>query len=240
MANKQTTSADPTKELVDKYINSVDEKGKLVLPDELSPVEKELVRQAKRTRDAQSALSKERLERAKLAATNAELEKLANSIIPEDFTLSPEELKELDEIKFKDPDAYRIRLNKLEAEAKKKQADKIRELTEKAQKEAENQAVSKTRIEVLEEFRKANPDIPLTDDVLVNDIPPRFMNELNAGKYDYSTYLQKVAEYLKTGKVVAQPGATEEHNLGNLAGGKTPGQEAANKQGKQDYKKITF
>jgi hypothetical protein len=66
------------------------------------------------------------------------------------------------------------------------------------------------------------------------------MNDLNAGKYDYSEYLKKVADYLRAGKGVAQPGNTDEHNLGGLAGGVTPGKKAAEKQGKKDYKKMTF
>jgi hypothetical protein len=92
----------------------------------------------------------------------------------------------------------------------------------------------------LEEFRLQNPDIPLTDEVLTNDVPPRFMNELNAGKYDYRTYLEKVVKYLNLGKEIAKPKDGESKSLGSLSGGTSPGKAAAENQGKLDYAKMTF
>ena len=233
-------SGSGVQELISKYIDKVDEKGKLQLPDDLSDVEKELIRQAKRTRDAQRALSKAQLERERLAKEKEELEKIAREAVPADFQLTPEQIEEIEKLKFTDPEEYRIRVNKLEEEARRKQDERLREIQEKARQEAENMYLSQTRQAVLEEFRKANPDVPITDEVLANDVPPRFTKELNEGKYDYETYLQKVAQFLRANKVVAGKEIPDTPDLGNLAGATTPGKVAAEKQGKVDYKKLTF
>ena len=243
MGNEKTPSTQNgsgAKELIDKYINEVDEKGKLQLPDSLSEVEKELIRQAKRTRDAQSALGKKQLEAARLAAEKAELEKIAREVMPADFKLSEEEIREIEQLKTTDPEAYRIRVNKIEEAAKEAQEKRLKEIAEKAKQEAENKILAENRLQILEEFRASHPDIALTDEILVEEVPPRFMKELNEGKYDYREYLNKVVDYLQQTKVIPTPGNAEGRSLGNLAGGKTPGQEAANNQGKLDYKKLTF
>jgi hypothetical protein len=237
---KPSTNKSEAQLLVDKYINSVDDNGKLKLPDELSEIEKELVRQAKRTRDAQQALSREQRAKIELEAQARALEELAKQSLPSNFDLSQEEVNALEELKFKDPDAYRLKVNELEAKAHQQREEELKEVAEKAKAEAADSFVAKSRIQVLEEFRSANPDIPLTDDVLVNDVPPRFMKELNEGKYDYQTYLDKVVDYLKLGKGIATPKEGESNSLGSVPGGTTPGKAAAEKQGRQDYKKMTF
>ena len=237
--NASTHNNGGVQELINKHINNLDEKGKLQLPDDLSEVEKELIRQAKRTRDAQSALSKEREEKLKLEAAAKALEQQALKVDPAEL-LSPEELQELNDIKYRDPDAYRIKMNELEAKAQEERAKRVEELKTQAASKAMESSISQNRLAVLEEFRQANPDLQLTDEVLTNDVPPRFMNELNAGKYDYRTYLEKVTEYLTTHKVLPTPGTPEDKSLGDVAGGLTPGKDAAEKAGRKDYKKITF
>jgi ribosome-binding ATPase YchF (GTP1/OBG family) len=245
MAENQTTSTNDNKsggvqELINKYINNVDEKGKLQLPDELSDVEKELIRQAKRTRDAQRALSKAQQEKASLEAKANALREKMNDVTIDDFNLTPEEEHALNSLKTNDPEKYRKVMNELEAEVKQKRQEEIDKLLEDAGKEALNKVEAENRLKILQEFRQANPDIQLTDEMLVEEVPPRFQKELNAGKYDFQTYLSKVVEYLRTTKVLPTPGNTEKHNLSNMAGGTNPGKEAAEKQGKLDYAKITF
>jgi len=242
---KQTTTSTNNqsggvKELIDKHINNLDEKGKLQLPDELSDVEKELIRQAKRTRDAQSALSKLREEKIAIEAKAGVLEETVKKVLPADLGLSDDEQAELETLKYRDPDAYHIRMTELEKANAAKAEETVTGLTTEAIEKAKQSHIAQNRLAVLEEFRSANPDLQLTDDVLVNDVPPRFMNELNEGKYDYNTYLEKVAEYIKTGKVLPSKGSAEEKSLGDVTGGLTPGKKAAENAGKQDYKKMTF
>jgi hypothetical protein len=120
MMSVQDKGTPSVKELVDKHINNLDEKGKLQLPDDMPEVEKELIRQAKRTRDAQSALSKVRQQALEAEARAKALEEVAKQSVPSDFKISDEELRALEEIKFKDPDEYRLRVNALEQEAARK------------------------------------------------------------------------------------------------------------------------
>ena len=218
----------------------MDDKGKLQLPADMDIVTKELIRQAKRTRDGQSELSRSQTSNRNLTAANEVLKGQALSMVPEDFQLSDDELTALNTLKFRDPDAYRLKVNELEKNARAAQETKLGELTTTAANKANETFIAKDRITVLEEFKVANPTIQLTDDILVNDVPQRFMKDLNAGKYDYQTYLTKVTEYLVTAKVLPSQKGGDEHNLGDIAGGHTPGKKAAENAGNKDYAKITF
>lgn len=226
--------------LVNKHLNNLDDKGKLQLPDDMDLTTKELVRQAKRTRDGQSALSISQGDNRNLQAKNDVLSEQVAKTLPTDLGLSSEAAQALEVLKYRDPEAYRLQMNDLEKNAAGKKAEQLDELTQGAVTKANETFVAKDRITVLHEFRLANPDTVLTDEVLVNDVPPRFMNALNAGEYDYVTYLGKVTEYLKTGKVLPGNGQGEQHNLSQTPGSLTPGKKAAEQAGKQDYEKITF
>ena len=199
--NKNKTSNPDAEitELVSKHINNLDDKGKLQLPDDMPDWQKHVIRGEKRTRDAQSELSRTQTTLRASEASNDVLKGQALTVVPDTFQLNDDELKELNELKTNDPDAYRLRVNDLETKAKQAQVDNIKTLTDEAVTKANETFIAKDRITVLQEFRLANPDTVLTDEVLVNDVPPRFMNELNAGNYDYATYLAKLSEYLGTG-----------------------------------------
>lgn len=238
--SKQKTSNSDITELVNKHVNNLDDNGKLQLPDDMPDWQKHVVRAEKRQRDAQSELGRTQATLRGVEASNTVLVEQALSIVPDSFQLSADELTTLNALKVSDPDAYRLRVNDLEAKAITAQEENIKTLTGEAMTKANETFIAKDRITVLQEFRSANPDTVLTDEVLVNDVPPRFMNELNAGKYDYQTYLTKVTEYLKTGKVLPGQGAGEQTNLSDLPGSNTPGKQAAENAGKTDYKKMTF
>ena len=228
-------------ELVTKHINNLDDKGKLQLPDNMPDWQKHVIRAEKRQRDAQSELGKTQKQLRETSAANEVLLKTASTIVPEDFQLGEDEIKQLEALKFKDPDAYRLKVNDLEAKAKEAQATKLAELTEEAKKDAANQYMAKTQTQVLQEFKEANPTLAITDEVLANDVPPRLINGYKDGKYDYGTYLSMVKDYLNSGVAIGQPnGGSDLPNLSNQAGGTTPGKRAAEAQGKKDYGRMSF
>jgi len=233
---KNASNSDDIAELVSKHVNNLDDKGKLQLPEDMPDWQKHVIRSEKRQRDAQSALGVAEHKLAEADAVNGVLTKQITSKV----TLTEEEATALNDLKFKDPEKYRQTLNRLESEADEKQTETLKELTDKARTDAGTSFTATTRTEVLANFRTANPELSLTDDVLVNDVPPRFMNDLNAGKDTYEEYLVKVAEYLSTGKKVVTPGNTEEHNLSHQPGSQTPGKGAAERAGKTDYSKVTL
>ena len=228
-------------ELVAKFSNDLDDKGKLQLPDDMPDWQKHIVRSEKRQRDAQSELGRTQTQLRESEAVNKVLSKEAMGIIPTDFEMSSEEVAALNKLKHDDPDAYRLEVNALEAKAKEFQSNKLKKLQEDAKIEVTNSYQATNRVTVLQEFRDANPDLVITDDVLVNDVPPRFMNDLNNGKIaNYHDYLVEVSKYLTGGKEVKKDDNGDPHNIHGMTGGKTPGKKAAENAGKKDYSKITL
>jgi len=238
--NNSTSNQEPDiSELVNEHINNLDDKGKLQLPDDMPDWQKHVVRTEKRARDAQSELSKTQSKLRESTAVNGVLMETASTMVPDDFQLNDDELARLNQLKANDPDKYRLAVNELEAKAKDAQATKLSELTTKAAEDATTAHRTKNRVTVLAEFRNANPDLLITDDVLVNDVPPRLLAGVTAGDYSYAEYLDKVKDYLGTGKQVPSKEG-EEHNIHKMNGSQTPGKSAAEKAGNIDYAKMTF
>jgi len=227
-------------ELVKTHVNNLDDSGKLQLPDDMPDWQKHVIRSEKRQRDAQSELGRTQSKLRESDARNGVLMNTASTIVPEDFQLSSEELTKLNELKSNDPDKYRLEVNALEAKAKEAQKVKLKELTDTAAKQANDAFTSKSRVEVLADFRGANPELQITDDALVNDVPPRFINGVNTGEYTYGEYLEKVKVYLNTGKKAPDGKDGDEHNIHKMGGSNTPGKKAAEKAGQDDYAKMTF
>ena len=239
--NNSTSNQEPDiSELVNKHINNLDDKGKLQLPEDMPDWQKHVIRGEKRTRDAQAELSKTQTKLRESDAVNGVLMETASTMVPDDFQLSDTELANLNALKKNDPDKYRLEVNALEAKAKDAQAAKLSELTNKARTEATTTHVSKNRLSVLQDFRAANPDIVITDEVLVNDVPPRFLNGVNTGEYTYEEYLEKVKTYIGKGSSINGSNEGDKHSLNNMPGSKTPGKKASANAGKDDYKKMTF
>jgi len=241
MGKTKTSNTDTEiAELVNEYVHNLDDKGKLQLPEDMPSWQKHIIRGEKRTRDAQAELSLEQNKFRQSEAKNAVLMETASTMVPEDFQLSDTELTELNTLKKNDPDAYRLKVNALEASALEAQQTKLTEMTTKAAEEATAAHTTKNRVTVLAEFRDANPDLSITDDVLVNDVPPRLLAGVTSGQYSYGEYLTKVKEYLTTGKTTTGDETGDPHNMHKLPGGQTPGKKAAEKAGQSDYAKMTF
>ena len=226
--------------LVATHVNNLDDKGKLQLPDDMPEWQKHVIRSEKRQRDAQSELSKTQVQLQEASAVNEVLLSTAKAVVPSDFQLSDAEIAELESIKFKDPDAYRLRINELETKARAMQTENLTKVMDEAKTKASQSYQAKDRITVLHEFRAANPTLVITDDVLVNDVPARLINGVTDGKYDYAEYLEKVKAYLVAGTTVPKGDGGDPHNMHQTPGSQTPGKKAADNAGKDDYKKMTF
>ncbi len=207
-----------------------DDSGKIQIPDGTDEALAYATRIEVRRRDTQSALSQEKVKSNRLAAENEGLsasweEEFAN-------TLTQDEQASLEELKAQDPDAWHNKLVDIQT-AKKTQ------FKEKRTAVATNAAqVSDTasRAEIFAAFEADNPGV-LTDDKLNNDIPPRYVKQLENGEVDYKQFLQNCTEFLTKGKVMettdTPPPGTD---LGKLPGGGTPEKAAANGQDTEDYK----
>ena len=240
MSKSKTSNNADIAELVNKHVNNLDDKGKLQLPDDMPDWQKHVIRGEKRTRDAQAELSKSQTKLRESEAVNDVLLATASTVIPEDSQLSDAALTELNTLKTTDPDAYRLKVNALEAEALEAQKTKLTEMSTEAAKAATAAHTTKNRVTVLAEFRDANPDLVITDDVLISDVPPRLLAGVTNGNYSYGEYLEKVKDYLAKGKTATGDPKGDPHNMHNLSGSQTPGKEAAGRAGQDDYNKLTF
>lgn len=173
----------------------------------------------KRYRDTQSAYTKGQQALKAQEAENAELRKQleANTKV----NISAEDQVELDALMYEDPKAWREKMNSLEKSNLGESRANLDELTGKAREAAERQFELDRRQQVLKEFNDS-AKVPITEELLAAEVPPRITNKLAEGKISFEEFLQEVATYVGTGKVVGNPATIEQPNMSNLGGGTTP------------------
>ncbi len=220
-------------EVINKTLKEiqVDDKGKFIYPEGISPELKAAIAATKSFRDTQSSYTKTQQE---LKALQAEAEALREQVAKYETPtagLSQEEQAELAELKYTNPDEWYKRMRALEAQATEKVEEKFKEVREKAKaKTAEEQ-----RVEALEKFN-STVEHPLTPDELVANTPPIWQDKVIAGEMSMEDYLQKAYDFIHADKVVNTPKAPETTNLNSAPGGdKDPQLEEG-----IDYSKITF
>lgn len=228
-ADIQETKADVQAEVanLEAKINEIasnlarDEKGKYIIPDELTPAERVAVLAERRRRDTQSGYTQAMKQTKALEAEKAALLKKVSAKV--ELELTAEQAEELEELKFSDPEAWRVKMNQYESAASKKQRDAIDEELKQVSATTLDTEELERRKQVLVEFNQAHPDLVLNDDVIANDIPPRIVKRLETGAVTFEAFLQECVDYLTAGKVVGQeklPG--KQPNLGKVGGGTKP------------------
>lgn len=212
------------------------EEGKWTLPEgtEASPELLFAANAERRRRDTQASFSRNQQTLKAVQAENAQLtEGWAADVAS---ALTPEQREELDTLKHEDPDAWRQKLNQYEADNRASFTEKTSGIKVKAQQETELEQ----RERLLDEYNEANPDYQLTDDVIENDLPPRFTKQLESGDITFTEFLAKSSEYLGKPKVVKGDPAPEDPSLGKAPGGTTPSEEAINGAVQNSYKSETY
>ena len=174
---------DTVNELVGKMEQSDD--GKWVLPEEAAKDLDEqtlfAVTSERRYRDTQGAFTKSRQEAKRQEAIAAGLQE---KLLTSEVILTKEQKFELRDLKKTDPDAWRAKLNEYEEANKTKLDTELEEIR--------TVSGNKGELEVRKEQMAAwseETGIELTDDVVANDLPPRFMKELEAGKVTFEEFL---------------------------------------------------
>lgn len=240
MSNTDTPANEQTFEqqvnvVVDQFVRSED--GKLILPEDLEvsePLRYAAVAE-KRRRDTQAEYTKSQQKLKQMEATvegiskNWEADALA--------TLSAKEAERLEELKFTDPDKWRVELANLEAKVK---ADFNTRKTTVVNESAKSTELER-RQAVLDTYNAANPDHAITDQVLADEVPPKFMRQLEAGEISFDEFIVKCGTFLKAGKVIA-PGAKpkSEPDLSELGGGSTPDVDAVAQASASSYKNEIY
>lgn len=201
---------------------TIDAEGKVVYPDDTPVHLKLLVAGEKKFRDTQRSYTKQQQSTKELEAENRLLkEKLSEAA---KLDIPKEEAERLEELKFSNPDKWFEEMTALQSTPMTKYDDIMSEVKTKAGAEFELDR----RIEVLKEFNTGR-ELPITPEVLDNDVPPRITKSLAEGKLSFEEYLSEVDSYLSKGKAVANPKAPSDTNLQNVSG-TTDSRDAGNAQ----------
>ena len=168
----------------------------------------------KRRRDTQASYTKTRQEYLK---TLSERDLLKQKIAPK-----VEQTEELEKLKFSDPDAWRAKMNALEQEAAKKIEQELQTTSAKSAEAFELEE----RKRILRSFSEANPDFDITSPEVQDQIPPRYLKQLESGDISFDAFLNKVKKFVEAPKTAAKevPPAPED-KLADVVGSDTPSTE---------------
>jgi len=216
---------------------TLDESGNLVLPEglELDEATAFAVKTEKRRRDTQAAYSRSQQQLKQVTSAQDAAWNLLEQEIS--VSLTPEQQTELEELKTVNPEQWRIKLNQLENGKKAKVQTLREETTNKSTIEVELES----RKELIAEYNKANPGKELTDDVIENDIPPRFTKQLEKGEITFAEFVSKCGDFLGKGKVLDKGTEADTEVDLSLANGKSKlPDDVIAKSSSMDYSKETY
>lgn len=229
------------KENVNKLVGQMvqSEDGKWQLPE---AVAKDLdeptlyaVTAERRVRDTQGAFTKAQ----QLAKKNEAIaEGLQNRLLNSEVALTKEQKFELNDLRKTDPDAWREKINEYEAAAKARVQAELEEI----RTESSTKGELEIRKEQMAIFSKET-GIKLTDEIVQNDLPPRYLKELEAGKVTFEEFLTNAGEFLKAEKTILGAGESTEDdtkNLGRIAGGQEPSEQAQRGDFVETYEDTIF
>jgi len=175
----------------------------------------------KRRKDAQSSLTPVQQENARLKAELA-----IQSSTPSTFDAATAE--RLEELKYSDPDAWRLEYN----------------AAEQARTKAHEDAVKAKEIEIVSEMTQAEVDTRMTQffaarpdidsQVVLDSMPKAILDKIDEGSIGLEDALQKTLD-LMNGATVASVIAPSSPNLGDKAGSREPTDNAKRAQASQGW-----
>lgn len=187
----------------------------------------------KRFKDTQASFTKSQQE---LKAAKAKLEVLEKLTTPT-IQLDEDAKQELDDLKFSDPDAWRVKMNTLEQEAKVKHQSLLSEVESKASLQAELER----RMQVLEDYNRSHPNNPITQELIDYDVPARINKKLESGEITFDEFISEVHQFIYTPKKVGTANKVmQQPNLSQFGGGTTPQEGAVIQDIAANYKNIVF
>lgn len=208
--------------------------GKIEFPDDIPEEVKYAALAEQRRRDTQAEFTKAKQIQSALEAEKTELLKKISSGI--EIKLTNEQESELEDLKFSDPDKWRIKLNAYETEARSKQAVEVNELLKEVSAKNIKEVELENRKQILREFQQTNKDFVINDDIIENDIPPRITKKLQNNEITFEVFLNEVYEYMKKGKVVSSTSKTlDQPNLSKAGGSDSPSEHSVGLESKRKY-----
>lgn len=234
----ENSNAVDAQTLINKAVKevTVGEDGKYVYPDNMDPNLKAAVAATKSYRDNQAGFTKSQQSLKESEAETVALREKLAELTKKPLELTQERQTELDTLMQTDPNAWRIEMNRLEAESQTASTEAMDAVTAEVKQKAGAEFELERRFQVLEDFNTLR-DTPITVDMLDNDIPPRINSQLTEGKISFDDYLVMVADYLSTGKVVKQEKLNVTTDLNKSAGGGS-GSQAPKEEDAIDYSTL--
>jgi len=135
-----------------------------------------------------------------------------------------------------DPDAYFAKRTEYEAQA----SSSFNEFTEETRATSTREAELARREQLIASFNEGR-QIPITNDVVQNDVPPKFLAELEAGTVTFDQFLVNVASFVDAPKTANARVVTNVANLSDVAGGTSPSKDGNFEQDlAQNYANLVF
>ncbi len=150
--------------------------------------------------------------------------------------LSDEQANELETLSISNPDEYFAKRTQYENEATSNLNTELDEAKNKTTEEVEIQR----RESYVEQFNTGRK-IAITQELIANEVPAKFLNQLKANEVTFEEFLVNVAEFVDTPKVQGKKDdTTQVTNLSDVAGGTQPSAEKRYDNLAEDYAKIVF
>lgn len=162
------------------------------------------------------------------ARLRAELEALKNK--PQ---ISADVQAELEDLKFRDPDAWKAKLDQMEASNRKIYEDKLAAITSEL-------TIQEQRKLELDDFIMRNPGFHIDDDVIANELPHRLTKQLEKGELSFRDFLKEAHQFLTTPKVIGNVQVPNKPNLDRIGGGATPSAAATDADIRTSYKTEVY
>jgi len=201
-----TTDAPTVSEQVNEILKA-QETSKLVLPEGVSEHVADVARAEHKFRSTQSSYTKASQRTRELEAENEVLKGHVKAPI------SDEEAERLKALKYTDPDAWKAELDALES--------KKPDIGAEARAKAGESYELERRVDVLTQFNTGR-EVPITDEVIMNDVPPRISNKLANNEVTFEEFLAEVDSYLAKGKALPTQETLDQTDLNKVTGGDTP------------------
>lgn len=218
---------------------TANDSGKLIFPDGTSEEMKFAVAAEKKFRDTQSGFTKSQMTLKEIEAENEALREQLAKTSKSELEIPAEEADRLDELMQTDPQAWRLEMNKLETAHSAKVQAALKEQMGEVRQTAGVKAEMERRDAVLASFNEGRA-VPITAEVLDNEVPPRITKKLADGLVTFEGYLSEVDTYLSKGRVVANEHTDNGTSLSSAAGTGTAPQTIPESEMLLDYSKVTF
>jgi len=203
-------------EVINKTLKEikVDDNGKFIYPDNISPELKAAIAATKSFRDTQSSYTKAQQELKMIKAEAEALKAQLQGYETPTSGLTPEEQQELSELKYRDPDAWYSKMKELEANAQARVQEKITGVAE----QAKARTAEELRLEALKGFNE-RVETPLTPQELELGTPPLWQQKVMNGEWTMDEFLTKAYDLLHSSKTVVSPQVEPTTNLNEASGG---------------------